>query len=142
MRASRSCVGSGPDGVPAKPDRAGRCDPRTPGAPGCFRRKRALVVSAPLICLLTSQGNAFVAASHSLAYESSKGPLMSGRAEPPVRSIGADPVAFTEFYRAHVDEVTRFVARRIADPQLAADRKSTRLNSSHPSTSYAVFCLK
>src|SRR5438876_4924283 len=23
-----------------------------------------------------------------------------------------------------------------------ADRKSTRLNSSHPSTSYAVFCLK
>src|SRR5690348_18072225 len=28
--------------------------------------------------------------------------------------------------------------------QLAAfvDRKSTRLNSSHPSTSYAVFCLK
>src|SRR5438876_2579710 len=26
--------------------------------------------------------------------------------------------------------------------QLAADRKSTRLNSSHPSISYAVFCLK
>src|SRR5690348_17851005 len=28
-----------------------------------------------------------------------------------------------------------------ADPHLA-DRKSTRLNSSHPSISYAVFCLK
>src|SRR5690348_13718825 len=27
-------------------------------------------------------------------------------------------------------------------PQLAGDRKSTRLNSSHPSISYAVFCLK
>src|SRR5690348_18498833 len=26
--------------------------------------------------------------------------------------------------------------------QFYADRKSTRLNSSHPSTSYAVFCLK
>src|SRR5438876_3495108 len=26
--------------------------------------------------------------------------------------------------------------------QMAADRKSTRLNSSHPSISYAVFCLK
>src|SRR5438067_3896846 len=26
--------------------------------------------------------------------------------------------------------------------QLAGDRKSTRLNSSHVSTSYAVFCLK
>src|SRR5690348_17458806 len=27
-------------------------------------------------------------------------------------------------------------------PQLWLDRKSTRLNSSHPSISYAVFCLK
>src|SRR5690348_18040728 len=26
--------------------------------------------------------------------------------------------------------------------RVAADRKSTRLNSSHPSISYAVFCLK
>jgi RNA polymerase sigma factor (sigma-70 family) len=43
------------------------------------------------------------------------------RAEPPVRSIRTDPAAFTEFYRAHVDEVTRFVTRRVADPQLAAD---------------------
>jgi len=42
-------------------------------------------------------------------------------AEPPVRSIGTDPAAFTEFYRAHVDEVTRFVTRRVADPHLAAD---------------------
>ena len=46
---------------------------------------------------------------------------MSERTEPAVRSIGTDPVAFTEFYRAHVDEVTRFVARRVADPQLVAD---------------------
>ena len=58
---------------------------------------------------------------HTLVYESSKGPLMSGRAETSVRSIGTDPVAFTDFYRAHVDEVTRFVARRVADPQLVAD---------------------
>src|SRR5690348_18117453 len=28
------------------------------------------------------------------------------------------------------------------DSVLAEDRKSTRLNSSHPSISYAVFCLK
>src|SRR5690348_17755490 len=27
-------------------------------------------------------------------------------------------------------------------PESVRDRKSTRLNSSHPSTSYAVFCLK
>jgi RNA polymerase sigma factor (sigma-70 family) len=41
--------------------------------------------------------------------------------EPPVRSIGTDPAAFSEFYRAHVGEVTRFVTRRVADPQLVAD---------------------
>src|SRR5690348_17892366 len=29
-----------------------------------------------------------------------------------------------------------------AELNQAADRKSTRLNSSHPSISYAVFCLK
>src|SRR6202040_4481995 len=30
----------------------------------------------------------------------------------------------------------------LQDAMRAADRKSTRLNSSHPSISYAVFCLK
>src|SRR5690348_17528665 len=39
--------------------------------------------------------------------------------------------------RPHVDGV---VARRRSEG--AQDRKSTRLNSSHPSISYAVFCLK
>src|SRR5690348_17781512 len=41
------------------------------------------------------------------------------------------------------------VARRLAEMGIPAeasdvitDRKSTRLNSSHPSISYAVFCLK
>ena len=46
---------------------------------------------------------------------------MNPRAEPPLRSIGTDPAAFTQFYRTHVDEVTRFVARRVADPHLVAD---------------------
>lgn len=41
--------------------------------------------------------------------------------DPAVRSAGTDPAAFTAFYRAHVGEVTRFVTRRVADPQLAAD---------------------
>ena len=48
-------------------------------------------------------------------------PLTGAAAEPRLRSIGTDPAAFTEFYRAHVDEVTRFVTRRVADPHLAAD---------------------
>src|SRR5689334_23432166 len=34
------------------------------------------------------------------------------------------------------------VAERCAEPGAAQDRKSTRLNSSHSSISYAVFCLK
>src|SRR5690242_21134473 len=34
------------------------------------------------------------------------------------------------------------VARSSADQAFQADRKSTRLNSSHMSISYAVFCLK
>jgi RNA polymerase sigma factor (sigma-70 family) len=46
---------------------------------------------------------------------------MRARDEPPVRSIGTDPAAFAEFYRAHMDDVTRFVTRRVVDPQLAAD---------------------
>src|SRR4051794_41705332 len=32
--------------------------------------------------------------------------------------------------------------RELADRGAGKDRKSTRLNSSHPSISYAVFCLK
>src|SRR5438105_6249066 len=34
------------------------------------------------------------------------------------------------------------VSRRLADRRAEADRKSTRLNSSHEWISYAVFCLK
>src|SRR5438876_7183517 len=40
----------------------------------------------------------------------------------------------------HKPELERFRRRDAASPH--EDRKSTRLNSSHPSISYAVFCLK
>src|SRR3712207_2007950 len=47
---------------------------------------------------------------------------------------------------AYVEAVTRFAraigAARGGQAALAADRKSTRLNSSHANISYAVFCLK
>jgi len=36
-------------------------------------------------------------------------------------NIGHDPEAFEAFYRAHVEEIQRFVARRVGDPYLAAD---------------------
>ena len=35
--------------------------------------------------------------------------------------ITSDPDAFERFYRQHVEEVQRFVARRVDDPYLAAD---------------------
>jgi RNA polymerase sigma-70 factor (ECF subfamily) len=35
--------------------------------------------------------------------------------------IAHDPAAFERFYREHVEDVQRFVARRLGDPQLAAD---------------------
>jgi RNA polymerase sigma-70 factor (ECF subfamily) len=41
--------------------------------------------------------------------------------DPPVHSIGIDPAAFSEFYRSHIGDVTRFVTRRVTDPHLAAD---------------------
>src|SRR5690348_18077413 len=47
--------------------------------------------------------------------------------------------------RLGVGEALRRLPRRHvvpAVPGLPQDRKSTRLNSSHPSISYAVFCLK
>lgn len=39
----------------------------------------------------------------------------------PLTRIGHEPDAFEAFYRDHVAAVTRFVARRVDDPHLAAD---------------------
>src|SRR5438876_6831271 len=48
--------------------------------------------------------------------------------------------------RAHALGVRLFAVDCVAEVEkialLLEDRKSTRLNSSHPSISYAVFCLK
>jgi RNA polymerase sigma-70 factor (ECF subfamily) len=43
------------------------------------------------------------------------------RGSPGPARIGVDPDAFEKFYREHIDAVQRFVARRVADPYLAAD---------------------
>src|SRR3712207_8789336 len=57
------------------------------------------------------------------------------------------PAAFRVLRKICVDLCAKVRATndRIAPPSpeaLAADRKSTRLNSSHANISYAVFCLK
>src|SRR5438876_9365236 len=64
-------------------------------------------------------------------------PISTGENEPArVRSaldqLGADRIA----------SVLLEGGPHLAGAFLDADRKSTRLNSSHPSISYAVFCLK
>src|SRR5207249_6288772 len=47
----------------------------------------------------------------------------------------------TQFVRSIRDELTQLVNGGIDALQKSIDRKSTRLNSSHVSISYAVFCL-
>lgn len=43
-------------------------------------------------------------------------------AEPDIgHDIGHDPAAFEAFYRRHVGDVSRFIARRVDDPYTAAD---------------------
>src|SRR4051794_41298619 len=49
--------------------------------------------------------------------------------------LTADRVAERKFVEANEGRVAEW-------REVAGDRKSTRLNSSHPSISYAVFCLK
>lgn len=44
--------------------------------------------------------------------------------ESSMRAIGSDPDAFEAFYRAHLPAIRGFVARRVADPHLAADLTS------------------
>src|SRR4051794_41557379 len=53
-------------------------------------------------------------------------------------------LAETEGANFSVDNpaVAELYASAVAIYRRLADRKSTRLNSSHPSISYAVFCLK
>src|SRR3712207_8916400 len=68
------------------------------------------------------------------------------RAEPPrVRSAsGGEPQPEHEQQPAAVEQVGRGAVRRreLGAVGVEADRKSTRLNSSHANISYAVFCLK
>src|SRR5690348_18044255 len=62
----------------------------------------------------------------------------------------ANPVIAAGHFERHVEAGAllagmldrRFDSRTIFRREQRKDRKSTRLNSSHPSISYAVFCLK
>src|SRR5690348_6264825 len=69
----------------------------------------------------------------------------AGLAGIPVERTGALLVAWTPEQEAALPGIAGKARRNgVTDlsPRTSADRKSTRLNSSHPSISYAVFCLK
>src|SRR4051812_49942677 len=64
-----------------------------------------------------------------------------------------EPDGLAEEVTAHLDALESTMGKRLGQPDdpllvvdssasRCADRKSTRLNSSHMSISYAVFCLK
>src|SRR3712207_8512064 len=55
--------------------------------------------------------------------------------------VGATPDG-REAYKPIADGVSPTRGADVKGPTAAADRKSTRLNSSHANISYAVFCLK
>src|SRR5690348_17525801 len=62
-----------------------------------------------------------------------------------VRPGAPDGIAAAELLHGKAMSYNNYVdadAARRAAYDFAEDRKSTRLNSSHPSISYAVFCLK
>src|SRR5207302_10755347 len=59
----------------------------------------------------------------------------------PGRQLGKDPILNHAEVQNHHKPIHRVIQDRIL-PELATDRKSTRLNSSHVKISYAVFCLK
>src|SRR5438876_3045014 len=61
---------------------------------------------------------------------------------PPPRSTLFPYTTLFRSRRIPGDEWLPHGRRRPGSPARRRDRKSTRLNSSHPSISYAVFCLK
>src|SRR2546430_7424439 len=58
------------------------------------------------------------------------------------RSVRWAPDEDGSFRRLVVERKNNELSTRIETGKLTADRKSTRLNSSHSQISYAVFCLK
>ena len=56
------------------------------------------------------------------------------------KTIGDDAFAYSNLNSINLDHVTKLGQNSFSSTKL--DRKSTRLNSSHVSISYAVFCLK
>src|SRR5690348_5541468 len=61
---------------------------------------------------------------------------------PPGTSLISEDAEQRRKARAHIEECIKLATDAGSQILAGPDRKSTRLNSSHPSISYAVFCLK
>src|SRR5438477_7247024 len=61
---------------------------------------------------------------------------------PPRSTLFPYTTLFRSYVLAHLDDGVNDHRLGRGEPVVVQDRKSTRLNSSHMSSSYAVFCLK
>src|SRR6266487_3834828 len=70
--------------------------------------------------------------------------VLVGRADAARRLVEEDDLRTQGEGRSHVEQLLVSLGQLAREGMrlVAEDRKSTRLNSSHPSISYAVFCLK
>src|SRR3712207_8242570 len=68
--------------------------------------------------------------------------LISPRSLRPVSSIGCASAAARLALKSGAPASWSAMKAAAHEPSLMADRKSTRLNSSHANISYAVFCLQ
>src|SRR5690348_18168731 len=69
-------------------------------------------------------------------------PVQSSRPGPDARRGDSGPAAIRLAERRTASRTAEREGRQKGPCAEFRDRKSTRLNSSHPSISYAVFCLK
>src|SRR5690348_18195405 len=58
------------------------------------------------------------------------------------RELAATVLKDAEAQKKRIETLAEAERQRLSLEAAGRDRKSTRLNSSHPSISYAVFCLK
>src|SRR5207245_6976868 len=68
--------------------------------------------------------------------------LAQGQLEPAIPHFQTALQLKPDFPQAHINLSNALVQKGDLEGALREDRKSTRLNSSHGSISYAVFCLK
>src|SRR5207248_7742945 len=81
-------------------------------------------------------------AAHEQLDEVLREPAERGDAADESDAPGEHVLARVQVHQARQRDPDQHVEDDVGGPQEEADRKSTRLNSSHRTISYAVFCLK